>query len=244
MKSLNEYLHINEGEYKTYPTKDPISGKVIPMRAVGEFMHSSDIEDVNYTIDLRSGDISIRNSAKKLDSTETPTYFMKNGTNIWYKNDIIHRTDGPAKEYADGGIEYWVEGQLEREDGPAIDTKTNKSWAGGEKAPDGFRYFRTHGPARILNNKEFFFYLGSKYFTSGVSVVKLLPKNTKPDMWFEKNFWDKTPAPKKEVSKNELIRASKKTKEIVYSFISKDGTTINFTPDNSEREGTILFNKE
>lgn len=46
---------------------------------------------------------------------------------IYYGKDLLsinsflfHREDGPAIEYADGRIEYWVEGKLHREDGPAI----------------------------------------------------------------------------------------------------------------------------
>ena len=28
----------------------------------------------------------------------------------WYQNGKYHRTDGPAKEYADGSVEYWEKG--------------------------------------------------------------------------------------------------------------------------------------
>ncbi len=53
---------------------------------------------------------------------------MKNGLEIdkfgnkyWYKNDLLHRKDGPAIEYADGEKYWWINGKLHREDGPAIE---------------------------------------------------------------------------------------------------------------------------
>lgn len=39
----------------------------------------------------------------------------------------LHREDGPAIEYPDGGKEWWVNGKLHREDGPAIE------WSDGHK---------------------------------------------------------------------------------------------------------------
>lgn len=46
------------------------------------------------------------------------------GKKFWYKeylkDGLLHRSDGPAVEYANGGKEYWVEGNLHRLDGPAI----------------------------------------------------------------------------------------------------------------------------
>ena len=40
-----------------------------------------------------------------------------------------HRLDGPAVEYADGGKEWWVDGQLHRVDGPAVEgADGGKEW--------------------------------------------------------------------------------------------------------------------
>lgn len=47
---------------------------------------------------------------------------------FWYKNNEIHREDGPAIERMNGTKEWWVNGQLHREDGPAIE------YPGGYKA--------------------------------------------------------------------------------------------------------------
>lgn len=51
---------------------------------------------------------------------------MKNGlfidrhcTRRWYKDDVLHRTDGPAIEYVDGSASWFVNGARHRVDGPA-----------------------------------------------------------------------------------------------------------------------------
>ena len=42
------------------------------------------------------------------------------GTKRWYLNGQLHREDGPAIELSDGTKEWWLKGLLHREDGPAI----------------------------------------------------------------------------------------------------------------------------
>ena len=44
----------------------------------------------------------------------------KYGTQRWYQNGQLHRTDGPAVIYPDGTQEWWINGQCHREDGPAL----------------------------------------------------------------------------------------------------------------------------
>ena len=50
------------------------------------------------------------------------------GDKYWYLNGEIHREDGPAVERADGDKCWYLKGKLHREDGPAIE------WADGDKA--------------------------------------------------------------------------------------------------------------
>ena len=50
-----------------------------------------------------------------------------NGTNYWYLNGELHRTDGPAVEYPDGTKKWYLNGRLHRTDGPAVE------WADGTK---------------------------------------------------------------------------------------------------------------
>jgi len=52
------------------------------------------------------------------------------GDKFYYKNPemtILHRTDGPAIEYGDGGKQWIVNGKHHRLDGPAFE------WANGDK---------------------------------------------------------------------------------------------------------------
>ena len=65
----------------------------------------------------------------------------KNGTKEWYVNGKLHREDGPAIERANGYKEWWVNGQLHREDGPAVE------WANGTKSwyVNG-KFIRKEGP--------------------------------------------------------------------------------------------------
>jgi hypothetical protein len=49
----------------------------------------------------------------------------------WWLNakGQFHRLDGPARQWADGDKEWWVEGDLHRLDGPACDYVTfSKQW--------------------------------------------------------------------------------------------------------------------
>jgi hypothetical protein len=51
----------------------------------------------------------------------------------WYKNNNLHREDGPAIEYADGTKYWYKEGKRHREDGPAVEY------------PDGTKYWYLEG---------------------------------------------------------------------------------------------------
>jgi hypothetical protein len=44
-----------------------------------------------------------------------------NGDKYWYLNDELHREDGPAIEDSDGDKSWYLNGKLHREDGPAIE---------------------------------------------------------------------------------------------------------------------------
>ena len=46
---------------------------------------------------------------------------------VWYKDDEIHREDGPAVIGKDGTKEWLINGKLHREDGPAT------IWSNGRK---------------------------------------------------------------------------------------------------------------
>jgi hypothetical protein len=69
-----------------------------------------------------------------------------NGTKQWYnENDKLHRLDGPAIEYADGGKSWWVNGERHRLDGPAVE------WPNGDKEwwIEGNKYTEEQFKAKI-----------------------------------------------------------------------------------------------
>jgi hypothetical protein len=51
----------------------------------------------------------------------------ESGIKEWYLNGQLHREDGPAVERVNGDKFWFLNGQLHREDGPAIE------WADGTK---------------------------------------------------------------------------------------------------------------
>ena len=51
------------------------------------------------------------------------------GTKEWYLNGKLHREDGPAVEHADGDKLWFLNGKIHREDGPAVEcTDGTKYW--------------------------------------------------------------------------------------------------------------------
>ena len=60
---------------------------------------------------------------------ESSRYCTKyaDGRKEWYKDGKLHRDDGPAIECADGSKHWYKDGKLHRDDGPAIE------WANGSK---------------------------------------------------------------------------------------------------------------
>ena len=80
----------------------------------------------------------------------------KYGDKHWYKEGQLHREDGPAIEDIDGDKEWYKEGNLHREDGPAIDYNNgDKYWY-----KDDERH-REDGPAiELADGYKAYFYLG------------------------------------------------------------------------------------
>jgi len=54
---------------------------------------------------------------------------LASGDRYWYQDGLLHRTDGPAVEYANGEYSWWFEGRLHRVDGPAAEyTNGDRHW--------------------------------------------------------------------------------------------------------------------
>ena len=57
------------------------------------------------------------------------------GDTEWYYNGQLHREDGPAVEYSDGYKAWYIKGERHREDGPALEfvNGTKEYWINGEE---------------------------------------------------------------------------------------------------------------
>ena len=66
-----------------------------------------------------------------------------NGDKQWFLNGKLHREDGPAVERANGTKEWWLNGKLHREDGPAIEYSSGtKEWFLNGKATTALEVFK------------------------------------------------------------------------------------------------------
>jgi hypothetical protein len=65
----------------------------------------------------------------ELHRTDGPAIEYADSSKNWYLNGELHRTDGPACEWSDGDTEWWVHGRCHRTDGPAIEyANGSKFW--------------------------------------------------------------------------------------------------------------------
>ena len=51
------------------------------------------------------------NNANQLHRTDGPAIEYADGYKAWYQNGLRHRTDGPAVEYSDGDKEWYINGE-------------------------------------------------------------------------------------------------------------------------------------
>ena len=85
------------------------------------------------------------------------------GSKEWYLNGKLHREDGPAIEDADGSKFWFINGKLHREDGPAVERADgSKSWfLNGER-------HREDGPAfECADGTKFWFLNGELHREDG-----------------------------------------------------------------------------
>jgi len=79
------------------------------------------------------------NEKDQLHRLDGPAVEYENGGKEWWANDMLHRLDGPAIEYSDGHKEWWLNGKLHRLDGPAVvfpDGVTKQWWIEGCRYTD------------------------------------------------------------------------------------------------------------
>ena len=91
-----------------------------------------------------------------------------NGHKRWFLNGELHREDGPAIEYANGYKSWYLNGKYHREDGPAIECANgDKAWyLNGEELTE-----EQHKKA-TTNTKEFTVSEIEKILGYSVKIVK------------------------------------------------------------------------
>ena len=97
------------------------------------------------------GTIRWYNEDNQLHREDGPAREWADGGKAWYLNGQRHREDGPAVERANGDKSWWINGQLHREDGPVIERASGyKAWYLND------RLHREDGPAveRANGSKE------------------------------------------------------------------------------------------
>jgi hypothetical protein len=90
-----------------------------------------------------------------------------NGSKVWYLNGQLHREDGPAVEDISGYKQWWLNGKFHRKDGPAIER------------PSGFKIWyqngilhREDGPAVSHADGTVEYWLNGKFIAEG-----MIPEN-------------------------------------------------------------------
>lgn len=84
---------------------------------------------------------------KDMSHIKNGKYELPNGNIEWYKNNKLHREDGPAIEMINGSKEWFYNGQLHRLDGPAVEQND-----GGKQWHVYGKLHRLDGPAVIFKN--------------------------------------------------------------------------------------------
>ena len=85
----------------------------------------------------------------------------------WYLNGKLHRVDGPAIEYSDGGKVWCTDGKMHRLNGPAVEY-----YNGEEEWFIHGKLHREDGPAINFNNGgEEWFFKGRRHRISGPAIT-------------------------------------------------------------------------
>ena len=99
--------------------------------------------------------------------TDGPAIEYADGSKFWYLHDKCHRVDGPAVERADGTKHWYLNNQLHRTDGPAIEYASGtKHWYLNGKL------HRANGPAVEYADGTKLWYLNDVKLTESEFLAK------------------------------------------------------------------------
>jgi hypothetical protein len=113
-----------------------------------------------------------------MNNNEPKLIVKKNGTKLWWLNGELHREDGPAIERMDGSKEWYLNGSLHRIGGPAI----KASNGGKEWWVNGF-FHREGGPAIEMFGHKWWFLNGKEYSTKEEWFSELTPEQQYNYLW-------------------------------------------------------------
>lgn len=162
-----------------------------------------------------------------------------NGDEFYWFNKIPHRDNGPAQILSDGS-KYWIKnGVLTRDDGPAIETPSQKEWYingvlhrdngpaiemndGTKKWFQNGLLHRENGPAVHYDNKKYFSYYnkGELHRIDGPAVFTYYSQ----EWWFLGKFYNEKEHKKMNLLVNKFIKKLKnklkiKAKNILYDDV-------------------------
>jgi len=103
----------------------------------------------------------------KPNKKEPVCHINEHGNKYWVYNDKLHREDGPAIEWHDGSIFFYVKDKLHRLDGPAIE-RSNGSKFWYYKG----RFHRENGPAVELTDGHKVWYFHGREFASEDAFIR------------------------------------------------------------------------
>ena len=81
---------------------------------------------MKYDIEIDSSGNKFYYVNKILHRTNRPAIECADGAKIWHKDGKCHREGGPAIEDASGDKFWWINGELHREDSPASESFNGK----------------------------------------------------------------------------------------------------------------------
>jgi len=100
----------------------------------------------------------------------------KDGSKFWYNDQgQLHRQDGPAIEWLDGGTTWYQDGEIHRIDGPACEAENGDQW--------WYQHGKCHredGPAIInyIINRKMWYYHGKLHRLDGPAII-----------WGDRKIW-------------------------------------------------------
>jgi len=107
-----------------------------------------------------------------MENNKSICKIYSDGTKNWFRDGKLHREDGPAIECTDGEKRWYRDDKVHREDGPAVElTSGDKYWCRNDKV------HREDGPAvELANGTKYWYYRGMEINCSNQQQFKKILK--------------------------------------------------------------------